>query len=139
MRELFTELRLKDYITIGVILLAVFVIMNLQNYISEKLPKINLNDYDTELQAIIKDVKPIHRKSETLEGSKLMKTGYTVDLEFYYLDSIKVNSTMVVKYNSYESHKNIIDNMILNEEGILPIRIKKNEPNSMVLNYILKE
>lgn len=36
MRELFTELRLKDYITIGVILLAVFVIMNLQNFISEK-------------------------------------------------------------------------------------------------------
>lgn len=98
-----------------------------------------MNDYDAEVQAIIKDVKPIHRKSETLEGSKLKKTGYTVDLEFYCHDSIKVHSTMVVKYNSYEANKKIIDNMILNEVGILPIRIKKNEPNSIVLNYILNE
>jgi hypothetical protein len=139
MRELLTELRLKDYITIGLILLAVFVIMNLQNFISAKLPKINLNEYDTELQAKIKGVKPIHRKSETLEGSKLTKTGYNIDLEFYYPDSIKVNNTMVVKYNSYEANKSTIDNMILNEEGILSIRIKKNEPNKMVLNYILNE
>ncbi len=139
MRELLTELRLKDYITIGLVLLAVFVIMNLQNFINEKLPNINLNDYDTELQAKIKDFKPIHRQSETLVGSKLKKIGYEIDLEFYYPDSIEVNNSMVVKYNSYEANKSIIDNMILNEEGILSIRIKKNEPNKMVLNYILKE
>ena len=139
MKELLSELRLKDYITIGLILLAVFVIMNLQTFISEKLPKINLNEYDIEIQAKIKDVKPIHRKSETLEGSKLTKTGYNIDLEFYYPDSIKVNNTMVVNYNSYEVNKRTIDNMIINEEGILSIRIKKNEPNKMVLNYILNE
>ncbi len=73
MRELLTELRLKDYIAIALILLAVVVIMNLQNFIGNRLPKINLRDYDTELQAIIKDIKPIHRKSETLEGSELKK------------------------------------------------------------------
>ena len=59
-------------------------------------------------------------------------------MEFYYPDSIKVNNTMVVKYNSYEADKNIIDNMILNEEGKLSIRIKKNEPNKVVLNCIPK-
>ncbi len=139
MRELFTELRLKDYIAIGLILMAVVVIMNLKNFIGNKLPKINLSDYDTELQAIIKDVKPIHRKSETLEGSELKKIGYNIDLEFYYPDSIKVNTTMVVKYNSYEADKNIIDELILNKEGKLSIRIKKNEPNKVVLNYIPKE
>ncbi len=139
MRELFTELRLKDYIAIGLILLAVFVFMNLQNFIGNRVPKINLSDFDTELQAIIKDVKPIHRKSETLEGSNLKKIGYNIDLEYYYPDSIKVNNTMVVKYDSYEADKNIIDNMILNAEGKLSIRIKKNEPNKMVLNYIAEE
>ncbi len=45
---------------------------------------------------------------------------------------------MVVKYDSYEANKIIIDNMVLNEEGKLSIRIKKNEPNKMVLNCIPK-
>ena len=139
MRELFTELRIKDYITIGLVLLAVFVIMNLQNFINEKLPKINPKDYKVELQAKIESYEPIYRKYETLEGSKLKKIGYNIELEFYDPDSIRINNTMVVKYNSYEASKSNIDNMILNEEGILPIRINKNEPNKMVLNYILKE
>ena len=139
MNELLTELRLKDYITISLILLAVFVIMNIQNFIGDKLPKIILTEYDTELQAEIKDVKPIHQKSETLEGTKLKKIGYKIDLDFYYPDSVKVHNTMVVKYNSYKASKSIIDNMILNEKGLLSIRIKKNEPNKMVLNYILNE
>ena len=139
MRALLTELRLKDYITIGLIFLALFVIMNLQNFINDKLPKINLADYDIELQAKIKSYKPIQLKSETLEGSKLKRIGNNVEIEFYYLDSSIVNNTIIVKYNSYEVNKTVIDNMILNKEKILPIRINKMDSNKIVLNYRHKE
>lgn len=135
MRELFTELRLKDYITIGLILFAVFVVINLQSIIDKKLPKVNPKDFETELLANIIQVKPLHQKSESLEGSNLKAIGYHLDIE-YKIDSILIKNDMTIKYNAYKIHKSKIDQMVLAEDKILPIRIKGNNGKTIILNTL---
>lgn len=136
MLEVFTEIRIKDYIIIGLILISLFLMWNLPSFISHKLPKVNPSEYKVELLGRIIEATPIHKKSETYAGSRLGKTGYKVELKYVYFDTININKTIFVNYNSYDVNRQVIDEMLNSEDKNLPIRIKENNPEEVILNTI---
>lgn len=131
--ELLTELRLKDYFVIGVILIISLIVLNFQSLINIGVPKLNPLDYDIQLVAKIDTVEVIRQKTESWNGSGLNVSGYKVAIR-YQLDTIVIENEIVVKYNQYNANKHVIDKLIWSDNAEVPIRVSKDNLNRVILN-----
>ena len=138
MKELFSELRFKDYMILGLIIIALIFVMNLQHIINKNLPKINPADFEMETVANIVQVKPLQRKTETLEGSKLKPIGYNLEIE-YQVDSVSISKELIILYTVYKADRTEIDRLVLSKDKLLPIRLKREDVESVVLNTLHSE
>lgn len=133
MRELFDELRIRDYVIIILIFLLAVVLSQSTRLIDFFVPKHNIENYEIEAIATILKLEPKYSRYETQEGSKLIKVGYEVQLA-YELEGENIETKTSILYNKYKSSRQRIDSIINTNSGKIPIMINTQQKQNIILD-----
>ena len=132
MRELFDELRLRDYL----IILLCFIVVSLwiirRPILSKILPGPRFDKYSIEVNALILEKETIYKKIDTEAGSLLRQSGFKLKLK-YCIDSIEYITEKTILYSTYKYDKKAVDDLINSGSDQIPIRVQENQRQRLIL------